>query len=329
MRDGTANPERLLRLTAIGILTLLFIWFEWKLLLLGFAGLLLSIVLHAFASWIADHTPLKPFPAYLATLIVIAGVLTGLGMLLAPRVLTQLSEAATVIPHSVQQAQAYLLQQPWGPHVLRIIHRAAQGTGAQLTSWARSILEGIVDLVIIIVVGFFGALNPRAYREGLLSLVPAEHRDRARGLSTKIVRTLRSWLVGQLVPMAVLGVASVIGLWLLGVPLAFTVGLITGVAIFVPYVGSISSGILAILLALPRGTHTALWVLVLYCIFHLIEGYLLTPLVQRRAVRLPPVLTVLAQYCLWSFAGVLGVAVAAPLAAAGLVLVKELRATES
>jgi predicted PurR-regulated permease PerM len=77
-------------------------------------------------------------------------------------------------------------------------------------------------------------------------------------------------------------------------------------------------------MALQKGPWTALWVVILFSIFHLVEGYLLTPLVQKRAVRLPPVLTVLAQFFLWSFAGVLGVAVAAPLTAAGMVLINEL-----
>ncbi len=131
-------------------------------------------------------------------------------------------------------------------------------------------------------IGFFGALNPQAYKKGLLSLVPAVHRARARELSGEIISTLRSWLFGQLIPMAVLGIASMIGLWLLGVPLAFSVGLVTGALIFMPYIGSISSGILAILLALQRSSRTALYVFLLYCVFHLIEGYLLTPFVQKR-----------------------------------------------
>ena len=324
MRDGTAKPERLLALAAAGILGFLFVWFEFKLLLLAFAGLLLSIVLHACAAWIADHTRLKPFPAYLATLFAITGIVAAIFLVLAPRVLTQLSEAATVIPHSIQETKAYLLRQPWGPPTLRLVHRAMQGNSIQITTWARDTFEGLIDLVIIVVIGFFGALNPRGYREGLLSLVPIRHRNRARELSDQAIFTLRSWLLGQLIPMAVLGIASIVGLWALGVPLAFTVGLLTGVLIFIPYVGSVSSGIVAILLALQQSTHTALWVLALYCVFHLMEGYILTPMVQKRAVRLPPVLTVLSQVCLWNIAGVLGVAVAAPLAAVGLVLVKEL-----
>lgn len=80
------------------------------------------------------------------------------------------------------------------------------------------------------------------------------------------------WLFGQVIPMAVLGIASMFGLRLLGVPLALTVGLLTGVLIFMPYVGSIGSGIPAILLALQRSSRTALYFFILYGVFHLIEG---------------------------------------------------------
>jgi predicted PurR-regulated permease PerM len=71
-----------------------------------------------------------------------------------------------------------------------------------------------------------------------------------------------------------------------------------------------------------------LYVIVLYLVIHGLEGYILTPLVQRRAVRLPPVLTVLAQLFMWIITGFLGVALATPLAAVGLVLVKMLYLNE-
>ncbi|MEO6828966.1 MAG: AI-2E family transporter [Acidobacteriaceae bacterium] len=120
-----------------------------------------------------------------------------------------------------------------------------------------------------------------------------------------------------------------IGLWALGVPLAFTLGLFTGVMIFIPYLGALLSEIPAVLVALGISPMTAVYVLILYLGVHAIEGYVLTPLVQRRAVRLMPVLTILAQFFMWLVAGVLGVAIAAPLAAVGLVLVKRLYLHES
>jgi predicted PurR-regulated permease PerM len=115
-----------------------------------------------------------------------------------------------------------------------------------------------------------------------------------------------------------------IGLWILGVPLAFTLGLFTGVMIFIPYLGALLSEIPAVLVGLSVSPLTALWVLILYLGVHALEGYVLTPLVQRRAVRLLPIATILAQFLMWILTGLLGVAIATPLAAGGWVVVKRL-----
>jgi predicted PurR-regulated permease PerM len=326
MRIRLSPPDRRLLWIAAGLLLFWFVWFQWELLLLAFAGFLLAILLHSAASWVERHTPLNPVLSYLATLVAIAGILALSILFLGPRLITQLSEVVALLPASIHQAKVYLEHRSWGNSLLNVLHQSMQGmnTGSKLTMLAKGIISMTVDLIVVLVIGFFAALNPRGYREGLLLLVPEDRRDRARELSSKVVHTLRYWLLGQLVPMAALGLASMVSLWILGVHLAFTLGLLTGAAIFIPYLGTVASSIPAILLALQRSPRTALYVLILYSIFHLIEGYFLTPLVQRRAVRLPPVLTVLAEFCLWSFAGILGVAVAAPLTATGLVLLKTL-----
>ena len=326
------SDQRLVLIAGCG-LAFWFVWFQWRLLLLSFAGLLLAILLHSIASWVERHTPLNPALAYLATLLAIAGVVAFSIVLLGPRVITQLTEVAALLPRSLQQASSYLQQTAWGASVLNLLHRSMQGADieAQLTLVARTIVAGGLDFIVVLVVGFFGALDPLGYREALLLLVPGEHRAQARQLGTVVVATLRSWLLGQMIPMAAIGIASMLSLWILRVHLAFTLGLLTGIMIFIPYLGTVLTGIPAILLAFQRSPMTALQVFFLYAIFHTVEGYFLTPLVQRRAVRLPPILTILSQLCLWSFAGVLGVAVAAPLTAMGLVLARSVypKATES
>ena len=132
--------------------------------------------------------------------------------------------------------------------------------------------------------------------------------------------TLRWWLLGQMVPMVVLGIATFIGLLLLNIPLAFTLALLTAFMLFIPYLGSILSLIPAALVALMQGPERMLYVVILYLGVHSLEGYLLTPLVQRKAVHLPPVVTILSQFLMWTIAGLLGVIVATPLAAAGLTI---------
>ncbi|HTZ57581.1 MAG TPA: AI-2E family transporter [Acidobacteriaceae bacterium] len=318
------GPQRIFLAVAASAATFLFVWFQWRLLLLTFAGLLLAILLRSAIAWIERHTPLRPTLAYAATVGALAGLATLIIVVLGPRIINQLSQVFVAIPAAMKEAQSYLDQQPWGQTVLRVAHQALSGsaTESHLTLAAKALVNGAVDSIVILVIGLFGALNPRSYREGLLLLLPAQYRQRAREIGSEVAETLRLWLLGQLVPMTAIGIASMISLWALGVRLAFAVGLLTGLLIFVPYAGSIFSGLLAALLGFDRSPVTGLYILMLYVIFHVIEGYFLTPLVQRRAVRLPPVLTVLSQFFLYSFAGVLGVAVAAPLAATGITLIR-------
>lgn len=326
MRAGRHTAEQLLVYTGIAILASLFIWFQIHLLLLAFAGVLVAVILRSITLFIERHTRLNGMLAYGATLILIGAATTGLGFLLAPRIESQVSELTQTLPDSFQRIQGLLNRSPAGHTLLVRGHEAVQRTniGSHLPQIVNAVTEGVTDLVIIVVIGFFGALNPRWYEEGLLVLIPEPQRERWRSIADDLQRQLRWWLLGQMLPMVVLGVASGLGLWILHVHLCWTLGLITGLAIFLPYAGTVLSGIPSVLMGLERSPQTAVWVLVLYAILHLVEGYLLTPLVQRRAVRLPPVLTILAQYFLWNVGGILGLAMAAPLASAGIVLVKEL-----
>jgi predicted PurR-regulated permease PerM len=120
-----------------------------------------------------------------------------------------------------------------------------------------------------------------------------------------------------------------LGLWLVGIPLAWTLGLIAGLLDFVPNIGPLIGFLPAFLLAMAMGPTKALWVAVVYVLVQTIEGYLVTPLVQKRAVDLPPALTITGQLLMGVLAGPLGVLLATPLLAVGMVLVKILYVEET
>jgi predicted PurR-regulated permease PerM len=312
--------------SGLAVLAFLFVWFQLHLLLLAFAGVLLAVILRAITSWIERHTRLDGAVAYGATILLIGALATLIGVLLLPRTITQFSQVARTMPESLHRLEAPLERTAAGQTVLAEMHKLLQGSKItqHLPQIATSVSQAITDIIVVVVIGFFAALSPRGYREGVLILLPESSRPRARQIAGKLEHQLTWWLLGQLVPMVALGVISGIGLWLLGVQLPWTLGLITGLAVFLPYAGTLLAGIPCVLMGLQRSPHTAIYVLILFTVLHVAEGYLLTPFVQNRAVRLPPVLTILAQYFLWAVAGVLGLAMAAPLAGAGIVLVKEL-----
>jgi predicted PurR-regulated permease PerM len=122
-------------------------------------------------------------------------------------------------------------------------------------------------------------------------------------------------MMGRLFSMTALGVLTALGLWAIGVPLPVALGFVAGILAFVPYIGAIASAVPSVLMAAAVNLDLAIYVVLLYLGLHLIEGYILVPLVQRRIVHLPPALTLCAQL-------LLGLLLATPLVAATLVLVR-------
>jgi predicted PurR-regulated permease PerM len=124
--------------------------------------------------------------------------------------------------------------------------------------------------------------------------------------------------------MLFVGSATALGLWLLGVPLALTIGAIAAVLAFIPFFGPIASGILAVLMAFMEGPTQALYVAGLCVAIQQIEGNLLMPFVQRWAVALPPVLGIMAAVIFGLLFGLAGVILATPLMVVAMVLVQKL-----
>jgi predicted PurR-regulated permease PerM len=135
-------------------------------------------------------------------------------------------------------------------------------------------------------------------------------------------------MVGQLISMTAVGLLSYVGLSLLGVPLALTLAVVAFLLTFIPFIGPLLSAIPVVLVAFSAGATTALYALLLYSAIQMLEGYVLTPNVQRRSVALPPALTIAAQVLLGVLVGALGVVLATPLAATGLVVVNKLYVRE-
>ena len=124
--------------------------------------------------------------------------------------------------------------------------------------------------------------------------------------------------------MSIIGVCTGLGLWLLGVPLPLSLGVLAVLLTFVPNVGPIIAALPQTLLAMQMSTNTALYVIVFNIALQGAESYLITPMVQRYEVSLPPVLTISAQLLMGLIIGVIGVMMAAPLTIAVMLLVQML-----
>ncbi len=260
-------------------------------------------------------------------ILVVSALAVGFAWLLGARVVEQATELVQQVPKSKEQIQHYLDAHPWGRELLEEAPRAAEsfaqaGQLSRVTGLASGAAGLLLSVLVVAFVGIFGAAEPSLYKDGLLHLVPASHRERVAAAIDAVVFNLRSWLVGQAILMLAIGTTSAIGLWLLGVPLALTLGVLTGVLEVIPYIGAWLSAVPAALIAFQLGPWHSLIVLAFYLGIHIFEGYVLSPLVQRRTVHLPPALALVAQVLLGDLLGVLGLLIAAPLTVSVLTIVK-------
>jgi predicted PurR-regulated permease PerM len=175
---------------------------------------------------------------------------------------------------------------------------------------------GIGNLIVILFIGIYVAVDPGLYRRAVLLALPSARRARAGALLDEIARTLRAWMLGQLVSMAVVATLSFVGLLLIGMPGAFVLSLQIGVLGFIPYLGAFIGGAVIVLAALAQGTQMALAASGVYLVVQAVETYLVTPIVQRRSVRIAPAFTIAGGVVLGTLFGIWGLALAAPIVAA-------------
>jgi len=179
-------------------------------------------------------------------------------------------------------------------------------------------------LAIVLVGGLYLAAQPMLYGVGLLRLIPPRARPRAAETLDAISVSLRNWLKGQALGMLFVGVATGLGLWLVGVPAAWAIGLVAGLAEFVPYLGILVAGLPAVILGFGQGTDTGLWTIGVLIAVQQIQGNLVMPLVQNRMVDLPPAVTIFGIIAAGVLFGIAGVLLATPLTIVVLVLVRRL-----
>ena len=306
---------------------LLVAWYARDVLLFAFAGVLLAVFLRTLARWVHRRTRLPTSVALAAVVILILGSITLTFWLRGPAIASEFEALREDVPRAAAAVEERLQQYEWGRRVvdgLPSLEEAlpnARSAVSRVTGVVSRTFGALTTFVVILFLAIAFAATPRPYVSGLLALVPPRKEARAREVLERVTDTLWWWMVGRVLSMAVIGVATGIGLWLLGIPLAFTLAVIAALLTFIPNIGPLLAALPAVLLGLAQSSRMALYVALLYLGVQAVETYVLGPVIDRRTVALPPALTVIAQLLLVMVAGILGAALAAPLAAVVVVLV--------
>lgn len=336
-QDPQASDSRFLRRAlsacAIAVALAALAWslaYVAHVLLAVFAGVLLGIFLAHLTWYVSRYTKVGYGWSFALVLAAFLGLTVAGAALLGARIVDQFQELSKELPSSLAEVQTRLKSYSWGRPLLDYWSSAqSQLTGGagvvrRVSSYASATMGALVNSVVILFIGIYVAYNPELYARGLARLFPPARRQRAGQVLNALGMTLWRWVLGRLMSMAIVWVLTSLGLWALGMPLALTLGFLAGLLNFVPNIGPIISVVPAALLAIPQGAAQVLYVVLLYSAIQAVESYLITPQVQERMVSLPPALIISAQVLLGVLFGFMGLLLATPIAAAGLVLVRML-----
>ncbi len=314
----------------LGLLVVLVVIYATDILFLLFAGLLFGCFLRGLAHAIAYRTALPYWVTLTAVLVLLTALVAGTTVYLVPQISDQFSQlgdelmaAREVVVEEVKENE-YINKLTTAPQKLSQWLGSDFSVMSAIGGIFSTAVGALTGAVLILFIGIYFAAEPRLYERGILALVPAPRRDRAREALFAVEDTMWWWLIGRIVCMLVIGVLTTLGLWLLGIPMPVPLGLLAAVLTFIPNIGPVLALIPPTILALRQGPVIALGVIAFYVGVQLVESYVLTPLIDKRNLKIPPVLTLSGQAVLGYFSGILGLAVATPLAAVLMVLVREL-----
>lgn len=185
------------------------------------------------------------------------------------------------------------------------------------------VFNGIFNVILVLVITFFMTLEQKGLNNFIRSLFPARHENYIIAKTDAVKIKIGAWLRGQVVLSLSIGILVTIGLLILGVEYAATLGMIAAITEFIPYIGPIMAAIPALLIALNESPFLALWVLITYVIIQELENNILVPIIMRQAVGLSPIIIMFAMLVSAKFLGVLGIILAVPVTTIIWIFVKD------
>ena len=338
----------------IGIVTfialLLFSWYFAATLFLIFAGVLLGVALNAMSDLLERVVRLPQAVRLTIVCVALVAMLSGIVFLGGTTIAQQATVLSNTIKSQLATVKTFLDSHgvdtsffdlnsfsatPSGseasstppaaiPHNLPSASAIASSGGAILGQTFKVVLgtvSAVGNFFIVLFLGLAFAVQPPVYRNGLLFMAPAKHRKHATAIIDRIGYTLERWLIAQIITMAAVFLVTWIGLAIIGIPSSFILGIQAGLLAFIPTVGAILGGLIVVLASLASGWIAGLSAFILFLGVHALESYILTPIIQRQALDIPPATLFAFQILLGVVFGIWGLALALPLMAIAKVII--------
>ncbi|MBJ3786615.1 AI-2E family transporter [Devosia sediminis] len=311
---------------------LMLAWFLSHTILIIFAGVLIACVLDAAVRGLRRLVPApRPLLLVIVSVLILAVALAalsfgGVSLILSVQDLWRMlsKEVMRLYNLAIDSGVLDTFSRAELESMMQNFLPDPGGLVSQAGSFFGSTLGVLSNVVVIIFLGLFFAINPAVYRDGFLLLMPQRHRPLILSALTETGEALRGWMVTQLAMMVLIGTLVGLMLWALGVPNALVLGLLAGSLNFIPFLGPIFSAVPVLLTLAAEDTNVLILGAVGLLLIQNLEGYILTPMLQQRIIKLSPAWSLSIMAAMGALFGITGIALATPVYAVARVLVLKL-----
>ncbi len=304
------------------LLGLVFLFLIRDILLIVFISVIIAAAISSPVNWLHQ----RRIPRILGVVFIYLAILLFLALIVAlifPPLAEQVKQLAQNFPDLVNKVSTNF-KEIWGEYqnkgnlqaILSQVSDKLNQATSNIFGTIINLFGGIFSAGIILVISFYLAVQEKGIKRFFISMTPKDHQSYISDLIERIVSKIGGWLRGQLILMLIIGILTYIGLFFLGVKYALTLALIAGLFEIIPYVGPILAAIPAIILAFIQSPLLALLVLVLYVFIQQLENYIIFPQIMKKTVGLNPIIIIIVMLIGAKLAGVLGIILSVPLAAA-------------
>jgi predicted PurR-regulated permease PerM len=337
-RTVTVRPRTVLSVLGIALGVIVVLWVIWATRgVLGWVviALLLATALDPAVEFFVRRG-LRRVLAALLVFVIAAAAAAGIGYLLIPPLIDQITEFVNAVPGLVED-----LTKGEGPlgflerdfHIVERTREAIDEAGAQgvfgLTGRAFSVAQGVITAVVgVVSIAFltlFMLIDGRRLVGRFLGYLPDTVRPRWERIGLGIYRTVGGYVSGNLLLSIIAGVLAWVALVALDVPYAVSLGVVVALFDLLPLAGATISGVIVVLVALAtKGWVVALVFGIYFIVYQQLENHLLQPVIYRRTVAMSPVIVLIAVLIGADLAGIIGALIAIPIAGALQVILTEL-----
>jgi predicted PurR-regulated permease PerM len=305
--------RRVFMVVAVGTLVAA-IWALSDILLLLFGAVLFSVILHSIAAPLQTYAGIGRALALLISGASIVLLLAAAGFYFGPELAAQMRNVFAILPEALNRLAG---QMQLGSAADMISNGAAAsalgGLASRIIALSTTIAGAFGSLLLILFGGIYLASNPSLYRDGFLKLIPPALQPNVNATLDDAGIALKRWLAGQAIAMLLVGTFTGLGLWLVGVPSAFALAVIVGLAEFLPIVGPVLAAVPALLIASTQDWQTVLLALAVLVAVQQAESNLLTPLIADQMLSIAPAVGLFAVVAMGVLFGPLGLVLGFPL----------------